>query len=224
MSIISIVLILNTFTVMANPVALPQPKQPSPWVPVILVVATITVVGLIVFYWVRHRHRHRIYKERVEFNVDENGKVMVEGSYHLENLNKTDGKSNIFYPLPNKTDSLIAVKIDDKTSNISLSYSRFENYEGYNIWFEPNRKDSTLLTVTYQQQAMNNHCRYILLSTKYWGNSIGEAEFIIMTPQGKPLKYSNFEYTDLGLINGKNEYKIAETELWPTKDLEFAWK
>jgi len=223
-SIISIVLILNTFTVMANPVVLPQPQQPIPWVPIILVVATITVVGLIVFFWVRHRHRHRIYHERIEFNVDGNGKVLVEGSYHLKNLTETNDKSQIFYPLPNKTDSLISAKIDNNDSNISLSYSRFENYEGYNISFDPNVKDSTLLTVAYQEQPVNNHCRYILLSTRYWENSIGKAEFIIKTPQDKPLKYSNFKYTALGIINGKNEYKITETELWPTEDLEFAWE
>jgi hypothetical protein len=205
---------------MANPVALPEPPRQPPYLFIAITsVLTITVVGLVVYLIIHSKkNKRRIAKETIEFNIDQHGGVIVKGYYSMK---LEEGKNDIFYPLPNATDSLLNAHYEGSDPSLSFTHSHLARYEGYLIPFKPGNGN---LTVTYKSRPNDNSFRYILLSTRFWKSPVGKAEFIIRTPKEALLKTCNFKYSCCGVVDGKNEYKIAENDLWPEKDLIFSWQ
>lgn len=223
---ISILLILTLSSVNANPIPDSQGEPVhSTWLPAMIAVASIPIIGVLCYYAVISRkHNKKIESEKIEFNVEPDGKVFITGNYHLRGLKGSKGKGHIFYPLPNRADSLIKVEINN-ASDVSVSPSNLDTYAGYDFAYTSDENYSADLAVTYRQANNgSNACRYILTSTKYWDQPIGKAVFIIRIPKDKKLSRCNFSYTDRGMINDKMEYEIVENGLDPKEDLEFAWR
>jgi hypothetical protein len=231
-SVVAIGVTISLLSLQANPIPV-DPIDPvddktpshSNGPVAIIAIATTTAAGLVAFLnYKGKKNDRRIASENIRFEVGDDDAVLVNATYRLQGIASNRKGMNIFYPLPNGSDSLVSASAGPSTADVQSFRTCRNGYDGYDLRVELDQNNAATLSVSYAQKPGNQQCRYILLTTKQWRIPIGSADFTITLPKGKKLTRCTYAYERQSSTQGNAEYAIRCTALWPEKDFEFAWE
>lgn len=148
----------------------------------------------------------------------DSGRVTVSGEYFFRNNSKQILKAKIFYPFP--VDEFH--NYPDSISIENLNYTQTDSGVYFTMQFRPQVIET--LRVFYHQSLKRNQCRYILTTTKYWRNSLQQANFIIDVAEN--LEGVELSYCADSVIfrNNRRYYYLSKKKFMPPKDLIVKWQ
>ncbi len=153
--------------------------------------------------------------EEVLLAVDED-EVSVEGKYYLRNREKASIRVRLFYPFPTNRDHAYPYHMEVE----GHQFERMKKGIAFRLEFGP--LELKELVVRYKQRISTNRTRYILTTTREWGEPIETARFVVSIP--KVFEVSTSYEPDSAVTRGDRIFcYIEERNLFPTQDLIVSW-
>lgn len=154
-------------------------------------------------------------EEYIEFRLKETV-FTVNGNYCF--VNNTDGplSKEINYPFPVAVSDIDSIHIFDYSQGRFLRYTKVRQAIVFRLNI-PSR-DTLKLNIFYRQEKVKDSARYILTTTKNWGEPLKKAEYTFETD--RPQKIRSFSYSpDKTTLSGnKQKYFWRRKDFLPEKD------
>jgi len=91
----------------------------------------------------------------------------------------------------------------------------------------PGAADSLEMRVTYRQELIKNYARYVVTTTRAWGEPLRWARFEIRLPGDAELSNASYPFARDEPASGNEDtercYLFETTDFWPDRDLTFEW-
>ncbi|UCD85094.1 MAG: hypothetical protein JSU92_02580 [Deltaproteobacteria bacterium] len=226
--IVLLILIFLATNVLANP----YPEEEDDDFDVFTIVALASFIGMVgVVIYAMHINNKKARTEQMEgeevrINIEENGYVDIKGKYWITNDSRDESSMKINYPYAEAdylhSPECIEIKTDYDGSTVIHEYRKKGNGWVFDTSLKP--EGTNVIAVHYNQKTEKNSFKYLLTTARQWGSPIESAEFTIKIPEKYELTKSTYNYEYVGRHSNKNVYKISETGLFPSKELEFSWK
>lgn len=229
-SIILLIQIFLTTNVLANPYPAEEDNDDLDIFKIVAVTALVAgMVGIVIYAIHTNKKKPRTEKmegEEVRIIIEENGDVAVKGEYWIANKSRDKNNMRIYYPYA-EADYLYSPECIEIETNHDESTVKHEYIKKGNGWIfdtSLNPEETHVIAVHYKQKTKENSFKYLLTTARKWGSPIETAEFTIKIPEKYELTKSTYDYEYVGRHSNKNVYKISETKLFPSKELEFSWR
>lgn len=157
--------------------------------------------------------------ERVDLAVMADS-LEVRGHYVLRCNEVTNRPVTVFYPFP--ADSLLggARLVSATCAGSPARWEVSPGLPGVRIWIEPCQADTVVVEAVYRQALRTEYARYIVTTTRAWGQPLRHAAFTIRLPDGAtPLAFS-FPFT-----RREGAVYVYETDdFYPDRDIIVRWR
>ena len=155
--------------------------------------------------------------ERIEMSIRGNT-LTIRGTYHFTNPNPEPVRVTMLYPFPVDATHPFPHAIRVKP----IAYRKVKDGITWTVEAGPNGKP--FVDVVYSQKCRERSAKYILTTTKAWGQALKQAEFIVRVPSS--FKEVTLSYTPDSLkeIKGEQVFYLTRKDFLPEKDLEVRWK
>ena len=160
------------------------------------------------------------YREDLTFILDDSS-FTITGYYYFINTSDDDERLDMFYPFPaddsfGKITDVYAYKHGNPLKNALLHY----NDEAAIVNLQIDAGKTTMIRIGYTQQLMGNRAEYILLSTKSWGKSLKEVNYILIAPSDMKIDSLSYPPDFSNDKSGKAIYYYHKENFMPDKDFE----
>jgi hypothetical protein len=171
----------------------------------------------------------RFEQERIEVDIDPGARlVTVDGRYRYTNRSPAPAVLTLRAPFPVDRDHppplAVAVRIggEDGRPWTEIPLRLAHDEARFRLWFWPG--ESKWVHVEYVQPTRVANARYLLTTTRAWGEPIERAEFELRLPRGVELAASSLPL-DRGESGARGpSYRFVQAGFWPDGDWVFAWR
>jgi hypothetical protein len=168
----------------------------------------------------------RFDRERIEIWAFD-GQIQVTGFYHY--VNRSFFPSSFSFGVPFPVDPQhswpAAVRLSEVDSSGAflreIESHRFHGETVFRLWFWPSRE--RWIRLDYTQGTSVPRARYILLTTRKWGQPLDRGEYILHLGERLRLDSSNYLLTSISTRNPES-YFFSRSDFLPSKDWEFRWR
>ncbi len=160
-------------------------------------------------------------EEYIEFRLRKTT-FTVNGNYFFVNNTANYVSKKISYPFPVPMTEIDSVHIFDNTQGRFLGFEKLRKEVVFRITIPPN--DTVKLNIFYEQKGVKDTVKYILTTTKNWGESLKKAEYTFETEKVRKIK--SFSYTpDQTSYSGNNQkYFWSRKDFLPETDFIVVFK
>jgi hypothetical protein len=168
----------------------------------------------------------RFDREKIEISALA-GQTQVTGLYHYVNRSVFPASFSFGVPFPTDSEHPRPVEfhlseVDDQGAFLKLIETRpYHGETVFRLWFWPSGE--RWIRLDYIQGARVPEARYILLSTRKWGNPLQRGEYILHLGDGLELVSSNYTMTPNTSGNSES-YSFVRNDFLPAMDWEFRWR
>lgn len=168
----------------------------------------------------------RFDQEKIEIWAFE-GQAQVTGLYHYANRSLLPLSFSLGIPFPVDSDHIrpAAFFVSEVDSHGAfLREIKTHSYHGetvFRLWFRPYQ--AKWIRVEYIQGNTVPNVRYILLTTRKWGQPLGHGEYTLHLGEGLELTSSNYPLNP-DVLGRMNTYFFARSDFFPSQDWKFCWR
>jgi hypothetical protein len=154
-------------------------------------------------------------EEYLEFRLRETT-FTVNGNYYFVNNTVNAVSKEINYPFPVALSNIDSIHIFDNAKGRFLEFKKLRQAVVFRLSLMPN--DTVNLNIFYEQKGVGDTIKYILTTTRNWGEPLKKAEYTFETEQYRNIK--TFSYTpDKTIIhNHQKKYFWHRKDFLPEKD------
>jgi hypothetical protein len=159
-------------------------------------------------------------EEYIEFSLKKTI-FTVNGNYFFVNHTANIVSKEITYPFPVKLSDIDSIHIFDNLQGKFLTCKKLPKEVTFRITIPPH--DTVRLNIFYKQKNVKDTVRYILTSTKNWGEPLKKAEYTLETD--KTRKIQSFSYPpDKSSSSDKLKYYWSRKDFMPETDFIVIFK
>jgi hypothetical protein len=168
----------------------------------------------------------RFDREKIEIWAFD-GQIQVTGLYHYVNRSFFPSSLSLGVPFPVDPEHSwpAAVRISEVDSNggylREIESRRFHGETVFRLWFGPSRE--RWIRLDYSQRTSVPCARYILLTTRKWGQPLKRGEYILHLGKRLQIDSSSYPLTLVGTRNPES-YFFSRSDFYPSNDWEFRWR
>jgi hypothetical protein len=148
-------------------------------------------------------------EEYIEFRLKKTT-FTVNGNYYFVNNTANIVSKEINYPFPVALTDIDSVHIFDNTQGQFLTFEKLQKKIVFRVTIRP--KDTVKLNIFYKQKGIKDTVKYILTTTKNWGEPLKKAEYTFEAEKAR--KVLSFSYPPNKSSNTGNTQKY----FWSRKD------
>lgn len=170
---------------------------------------------LSLFFQVQHKNTFSFREEYIEFRLK--GSVFtVNGNYIFVNNSDYEVSSDINYPFPVALPDIDSIHVFDNSQGKFLRYKKISKAILFRLEMIPH--DTVKMNIFYRQTGVKDTVRYILTTTKVWGEALKRGEYTLKTDPGTHIK--SFSYPpDKQVTRGNHQiFYWHKKDFMPVKD------
>ena len=184
----------------------------------------VLIIGFILFSGNIYAQIPDFYREDLTFIIDDSS-FTVTGYYYFLNNSKKNEKFDMLYPFPSneaygKVTDVYAYIFGNPLKNALLHY----NDKAAMINLEVNAGTLTMLRIGYTQELLGQKAEYILTSTKSWGQSLKEVNYILIAPKNLRIDSLSYPPDFSNTKSGKTLYYYHKEDFMPDRDFEIYFR
>jgi hypothetical protein len=197
----------------------------------VLLFATMAVIGLAA----QPRAADRPKFDKLQFDSEliriyiEPDSVRVDGLYYLLSRFPVDPSQHLtlFYPYPE--DSLLGgartLLLECGTPGSASRPTRFteSRHLAGARWWVPMLADTVVMRTVYRQALKSRYARYIVTTTKSWGQPLKRARFEIYLPENAKAPEFSFPFSRAS-ASDSSVYVYETTDFMPDEDIIVTWR
>jgi hypothetical protein len=170
---------------------------------------------LSLFFQVQNKNTFSFREEYIEFRLK--GSVFtVNGNYIFVNNTANLVSSKINYPFPVALSNIDSIHVFDNSQGKFLAFKKISKAILFRLVMMPH--DTVKMNIFYRQQRVGDTARYILTTTKVWGEALKRGEYTFETDAGTHIR--SFSYPpDKQVTQGKlQKFYWHKKDFMPEKD------
>ena len=153
-------------------------------------------------------------EEYIEFRLRKNI-FTVNGNYFFVNHTANIISKEINYPFPVSLTNIDSVHIFDNIQGKFLDFKKSSKQVSFRITVPP--FDTVRLNIYYRQKGIKDTVKYILTTTKNWGEPLKKAEYTFETEKARKIR--SFSYPpDKTSVSDKQKYFWSRRDFMPASD------
>jgi len=168
----------------------------------------------------------RFDREKIEVWATD-GQIQVRGLYHYVNRFPLPVSFSLGLPFPVDRDhpapTLFSISQVTSTGAVLEEIPARHRWGSivFRIWFWP--RQERWIRVDYLQKSRGENGRYILLTTRKWGQPLDSGDYILHLASGMELASSNYDLQPAA-ARSYSEYSFKRFSFYPDKDWVFSWR
>jgi len=164
------------------------------------------------------------YREDLTFIIDDSS-FTVTGYYYFLNTSEENEKLDMLYPFPIRDDfgkvtDVYAYIYGNPLKNALLHY----NNNAAMINLEVKAGSVTMLRIGYTQELLGEKAEYILTSTKAWGQSLKEVNYILIAPEELQIDSLSYPPDFSNTKSGKAIFYYHKENFMPDREFEIYFR
>jgi len=165
----------------------------------------------------------RFVRENIDVSVLMPDTIRVRGEYFFT-ASDSIVTMKLFYPFPIDSHSLYphAISVEKGPSREKASFDRGDR--GILFSVSAKRGDTSCVKVVYEQRVTTNSGRYILTTTKNWGQPLINSRYTVSTPSNVILDFLSYECDSVAVRGEARVYSFYKKRFMPERDLIFVWR
>jgi hypothetical protein len=154
-------------------------------------------------------------EEYIEFHLKKTT-FTVNGMYYFVNNTANIVSKEISYPFPVPLSDIDSVQIFDNLQGRFLNYERMQKKVVFRITMPP--KDTVKLNIFYRQKGVKDTARYILTTTKNWGEPLRKAEYTFDAEKARKILSFSYPPDNSSASGNTQKYFWSRKDFLPEKD------
>ncbi len=172
------------------------------------------LIGCILF--LRAQNKVSFFEEHIDFSLDSTY-FTINGIFSFSGKTNKDEVQQIIFPFACETIGIDSIRIMNLNSLKNVEFQRLKNSVYFKIVIPA--KDTVDINIFYRQKtAVIN--KYIITSTKSWGEPLHKAVYSLTTGKNLEIKSFTYQPDSMKTINDKKVFFWEKLNFLPEKDFE----
>jgi hypothetical protein len=154
-------------------------------------------------------------EEYLEFRLRESV-FTVNGNYIFVNNTANAISKEISYPFPVNLSDIDSIHIFDNVRGQYLDFKKIPQAVIFRLRMIPH--DTVRLNIFYEQKGVKDTVKYILVTTRNWGEPLRKAEYTFETGQSRKIKSFSYTPDKTTIHNHLQKYFWHRENFFPDKD------
>jgi len=155
-------------------------------------------------------------EEYIDFSLDSNY-FCINGIYSFQNKGNQAIEQQIIFPFAEKTENIDSIQIINLYSGRKIDFNKKDNFIQFSVYLPIN--DTVDVNIFYRQKTSTKN-RYIISSTKSWGNPLNTAIYTLTTEKNMKIKSFSYLPDSVKEINDKKLYIWEKYNFMPEHEFE----
>lgn len=140
----------------------------------------------------------------------------VNGMYYFVNHTVNIVSKEISYPFPVPLSNIDSVHVFDNTQGRFLGFEKLRKEVVFRITIPPN--DTVKLNIFYEQKGVRDTVKYILTTTKNWGEPLKKAEYTFETEKYRKIRLFSYTPDKTSYPGNQQKYFWSRKDFLPEKN------
>ena len=154
-------------------------------------------------------------EEYIEFRLRETT-FTVNGIYYFVNNTANVVSKEIRYPFPVPISTIDSVHVFDMEQGRFLGFERLGQVVVFRLSMSVN--DTVKLNIFYRQKGVKDTVKYILTTTKNWGEPLKKAEYTFETERYRKIRSFSYPPVKTSFSGHEQNYFWSRKDFLPEKD------
>jgi hypothetical protein len=164
---------------------------------------------------VQNKNTFSFIEEYIEFRL-QGSSFAVNGNYIFVNNTANAVSSEINYPFPVALSDIDSIHVFDYSQGKFLGYKKIRKAILFRLVMMPH--DTVKMNIFYRQQRVGDTARYILTTTKVWGEALKRGEYTFETDAETHIKSFSYPPDKQVTHNNYQKFYWHKKDFMPVKD------
>lgn len=181
----------------------------------------ITLTLIFLFSAAAYSQQITFIKEDITFRLDENY-FKVDGLYWFVNKSDKNVEKLIYYPFATESelDEIDSIEVFNQSRNYKEAVKEITQ-NGLKYLLKTEEGDTVIYRVGYRQKVISDSVKYILTSTKEWGQALEKAEYKLIVKNKFKIKSFSYKPDQVYTIGDDKIFYWKKNNFLPEDDMIF---
>ncbi|MCL2313408.1 MAG: hypothetical protein FWC41_13210 [Firmicutes bacterium] len=180
------------------------------------IIFLLAIVLSVTISYLKAQKNILFFEEHIDFSLDSNY-FCVNGIYSFQNKSDQEKNQQIMFPFADKSTGIDSIRIINLYSGRKIDFNRKGNFIYFAVYLPIN--DTVDVNIFYRQKTSENN-KYVLTSTKSWGEPLKTAIYTLSIERYIKIKSLSYLPDSIKEFDNRIVYIWEKHDFMPEYDFE----